>query len=290
MVSTNHNFIPQPPKKNGGKIIMIIITILVFLLLVAGLIFGAYKLFFENMNISFNQNNNSQSNTSSNSSGSGDAPSIDILTESFNTSFMNQDNRQGYEGVEIGMSKDDVKNQLGSADGNLSIVGVTAEKHGNIAVHYDNDKVDRYFVVPNSDITIQQFTSQHGEPTMKAAEGGVVYDDNANNSFTIKVYADENANVTGVENVDAIERNGGSASNHEGHSGNKEPVISSSRAEEIGKEYLDKRYDDYWFHSVDKANGIYRVNYGKGNASHAHAAIYIDEDTGDISEVDPNAE
>lgn len=115
---------------------------------------------------------------------------------------MNEDNRHGYEGINIGMSKDDINNKFGTSDGNITIAGITAEKHSNVAVHYDTNKVDRYFVIPSYDISIQQYTSYHGETTMKADEGGLIYDDNPDHSFTIKVYVNEYGNVTGIESVD----------------------------------------------------------------------------------------
>lgn len=273
----NNNVKLQPlSKNNGNKIAIIIITILVFLLLIAGLLFGTYKLFWDN------------GNSKSNGSSAGASSSIDILTKSFNSNFLNEDNRYGYEGVNIGMSKDEINNKFGSSDGEITIVGTTAEKYGNIAVHYDNDVVDRYFVVPSNDISIQQYTSYHGEPTRKADEGGLIYDDNPDNAFTIKVYVNEYGNVTGIESVNQIERNAYSFSDDNGSDGG---VTSDSDAEKIGKAYLSEKYsDDYWFHSVDEYKGIYRVNYGEGNASHAHDAIYIDQETGNITESDPNGE
>jgi len=286
----NNNVKLQPPRKNNGnKMAIIIITVLVFLILIAGLLFGAYKLFWDNDNSKLNIFNNSHQNdnSKSNSSSTGVSPSIDILTKSFNSSFLNEDNRNGYEGVNIGMSKDEIINKFGSSDGEITIAGATVEKYGNIAVHYDNGVVDRYFVVPSNDISIQQYTSYHGEETMKADEGGLIYDDNPNNAFTIKVYVNEYGNVTGIESVNQIERNDSSHSGDNLTDGN---ITSDSEAEKIGKDYLSEKYDDYWFHSVDEYKGVYRVNYGKGNASHAHDAIYIDQKTGNITENDPNGE
>ncbi|MBM6637834.1 zinc-ribbon domain-containing protein [Staphylococcus xylosus] len=286
----NNNVKLQPPRKNNGnKMAIIIITVLVFLILIAGLLFGAYKLFWDNDNSKLNIFNNSHQNDNlkSNSSSTGVSPSIDILTKSFNSSFLNEDNRNGYEGVNIGMSKDEIINKFGSSDGEITIAGATVEKYGNIAVHYDNGVVDRYFVVPSNDISIQQYTSYHGEETMKADEGGLIYDDNPNNAFTIKVYVNEYGNVTGIESVNQIERNDSSHSGDNLTDGN---ITSDSEAEKIGKDYLSEKYDDYWFHSVDEYKGVYRVNYGKGNASHAHDAIYIDQKTGNITENDPNGE
>ncbi|MEB8069273.1 hypothetical protein NGH54_00825 [Staphylococcus xylosus] len=290
MNDTNNNIKLQPPRKNNGnKMAIIIITVLVFLILIAGLLFGAYKLFWDNDNSKLNIYNNSHQNgnSKSNSSSTGVSPSIDILTKSFNSSFLNEDNRNGYEGVNVGMSKDEIINKFGSSDGERTIAGATVEKHGNIAVHYDNGVVDRYFVVPSNDISIQQYTSYHGEETMKADEGGLIYDDNPNNAFTIKVYVNEYGNVTGIESINQIERND---SSHSGDNLTDGKITSESEAEKIGKDYLSEKYDDYWFHSVDEYKGIYRVNYGEGNASHAHDAIYIDQKTGNITENDPNGE
>lgn len=287
---TNNNVKLQPPRKNNGnKMAIIIITVLVFLILIAGLLFGAYKLFWDNDNSKLNIYNNSHQNgnSKSNSSSTGVSPSIDILTKSFNSSFLNEDNRNGYEGVNVGMSKDEIINKFGSSDGERTIAGATVEKHGNIAVHYDNGVVDRYFVVPSNDISIQQYTSYHGEETMKADEGGLIYDDNPNNAFTIKVYVNEYGNVTGIESINQIERND---SSHSGDNLTDGKITSESEAEKIGKDYLSEKYDDYWFHSVDEYKGIYRVNYGEGNASHAHDAIYINQKTGNITENDPNGE
>ncbi|MGW7797837.1 zinc-ribbon domain-containing protein [Staphylococcus xylosus] len=286
----NNNVKLQPPRKNNGnKMAIIIITVLVFLILIAGLLFGAYKLFWDNDNSKLNIFNNSHQNgnSKSNSSSTGVSPSIDILTKSFNSSFLNEDNRNGYEGVNIGMSKDEIINKFGSSDGEITLAGATVEKYGNIAVHYDNGVVDRYFVVPSNDISIQQYTSYHGEETMKADEGGLIYDDNPNNAFTIKVYVNEYGNVTGIESVNQIERNDSSHSGDNLTDGN---ITSDSEAEKIGKDYLSEKYDDYWFHSVDEYKGVYRVNYGEGNASHAHDAIYIDQKTGNITKNDPNGE
>lgn len=287
--NNNNNKSPQPPKKNGGKIAMIIISILVFLLLVAGLLFGAYKLIWDNNSSIFNgSNTNSQSSSNSNNSTDDSnvdgAPNIDVLTSTFNSEFMNQDRRQGFGFIQLGMSRAEVENKFGKPDDTVTIAGASASKYGSIAAHYDNDVVDRYFVVPENDITVQQFTSQHGEPTMKADEGGVVYDDNTDNAFTIKVYVDDTAKVTGIENVDAIERSDSSSSDSE----EGQPVKSEQQAESMADEYLSKVYDDYWIHSVDEYKGVYRINYGKDGADHAHDALYLDQETGHFNEVDPN--
>ncbi|MGW7862066.1 zinc ribbon domain-containing protein [Staphylococcus xylosus] len=279
-MNANSNSVNSPtPKNNGGKIAIIIITIVVFLMLVAGLLFGAYKLFWDNGNSKLNIFNNSHQNSNSKSNGSStDAtPSIDILTKSFNSSFLNEDNRHGYEGVNIGTSKDEINNKFGSSEGEVTIAGTTAEKYGNVALHYDNDKVDRYFVVPSNDISIQQYTSYHGEPTMKADEGGLIYDDNPDNAFTIKVYVNEYGNVTGIESVDQIQRNDSSSSDDGDF---KYGITSKDKAKNAAIKTLAYDDVDIWVHSVTDEGDEYRVNYGKDNEDRAHRYVLINKATG----------
>ena len=75
---------------NSGKIVMIIVLILITLLLLGGLLSGLIQLFLDNDDyISSNSNNNSYDE--SNNSEDEDYPSINVLSETFNTNFMNQD-------------------------------------------------------------------------------------------------------------------------------------------------------------------------------------------------------
>lgn len=273
---TNNNQL-KPPNKNGGKIAMIIITILVFLLLVAGLLFGAYMYFIDNGDSSSNDTNSStQKSETSDSNNSGESPSIDIMSGSFNANFMNQDNRDGFEGVALGMSKSDIENKFGESESSVNIAGSSAEKHGNIAVHYDNDTVDRYFVIPD-DVNYKQFTSYHGEETTKADEGGLIYDDNPDNNYSIKVYTDEYGDVTGLENVDQIQRNDSDSSEQENFS---EGVSSKSEAEDAAINALAFADVDIWVHSVTDEVNEYRVNYGKENEDRAHRYVLVNKETG----------
>ncbi len=275
--TSNINY--QEPKNNGGKIAIIIISILTFLILVAGLLFGAYKLFWDNGSSDSNIFNNSpqSSNSKSNSRNLANAPSIDILTKSFNSNFLNEDNRQGYEGVKIGMNKDDISNSFGPSDDEITVAGTTAEKHGNIAVHYDNDIVDRYYVVSSNDISIQQYTSYHGEATMKADEGGLIYDDNPDNAFTIKVYVNEYGNVTGIESVDQIARDDSSSGDVRDFS---EGISNKAEAETAAIKTLSYSDVDIWVHSVTDEGEEFRVNYGKDNENKAHRYVLINKETG----------
>lgn len=208
--SNNKSSMPQPPKKNSGKVAVIIISILVFILLIAALLFGAYKLFLENDNSessnNSSQSSNSQNDDSADGSNSGDTPEIDVLSDIFNTNFMNQDNRQNYGYPRLGMSKDELEDKFNSSGEKVIIDGNSAVKYGNIAINYIDGNIRRIFVAPD-DVSINEFKEFHGEPTHDTEDGVTIYDDNSDNAYSIKVYSDDNGKVKGIENVEAIEAN-----------------------------------------------------------------------------------
>lgn len=264
---------------NIGKIFIVLISTVIILLLISVLSYGVYKVYtIYNSSDSSKLTNSNERAQQTNSQRNG--PTINVLSDTFSSNFMNEDKRNGYGEINIGMNKSEVESKFGGSENSLIIAGVNTEKYGNIAVHYVNDIVDRYFITPDN-ININEYENFRGNSTMKASEGGVIYDDNAYNSFTIKVFTDENGQIIGIENVDQIER---SVSNNKA----SHDVISESQAKSMAIDYLDEVYEDYWYHSINEYNGVYRVNYGEGNASHAHDAIYIDQKTGNITETDPN--
>lgn len=278
---------------NGRKVIMMVLIILVFLILIAGLIFGGYKLFLQNDNSNLShesssksyinkiENNRAKNDENEKQIGEDSLPSIDVLTESFSTDFMNEDHREGFASISLGMSKAQVKSKFGEPNETVTVAGMSAERYGSIAVHYDNETVDRYFIVPETDTTVYQFTSQHGEPTMKADEGGIVYDDNPHNSFSIKVYVDESGKVTGIENVEAVPRSDvGSSDDSDDNEDSSEKIANKSDAESAAIRVLGFSDVDIWVHSVTDEGEEFRVNYGKENEDRAHRYVLINKETG----------
>ncbi|UXR86844.1 zinc-ribbon domain-containing protein [Staphylococcus felis] len=184
-------------KENKSKLPLILLGLCTFIVLILGLLFGVYQLLDKNgMYIT------KQKATTS----SYETPTINVLSVQFSAQFMHQDRRNGYDGIRLGMSRNQIESNYGEPEETLHIAGVSAEKYGDIAVNYENDSVHRYFVVPEN-ISVYQFMDYHGTPTMKADEGGIIYDDNSHNDFTIKVYVNEKGQVIGIENVNQIDRN-----------------------------------------------------------------------------------
>lgn len=291
---SNINTKSPTPKNNGGKIAMIVITVLVFLLLVAGLIFGAYKLFWDNGNSNNNsgiQNKSSQNNGASDESyegneggsDSGDTPSIDVLTDTFNTNFMNQDHRQNFGFARLGMRKDEIEEKFNNTGEKVTIDGTAAVKYGNIAINYVDGNVSRIFVAPD-DVTIDEYIEFHGEPTESTKDGVTIYDDNKDNQYSIKVYSDGNGKVKGIENVEALDGNTDEVSNES----EEESVNTEDEAKGKATYYLQDKYEadrSYDIGNVIEVDDGYRVNYFLSSPE-SRGALLVDKQTGEISEDD----
>ncbi|REH77191.1 hypothetical protein DOS80_05675 [Staphylococcus felis] len=196
MSRTEQHYQKVVAKENKSKLPLTLLSICTFIVLILGLLFGVYQLLGKNDVPITNQ----KSTTSSY-----ETPTINVLSAQFSAQFMHQDRRNGYDGVQLGMSRNQIESDYGEPEETLHIAGVSAEKYGDIAVNYENDRVHRYFVVPEN-TSVYQYENYHGTPTMKADEGGLIYDDQPNNDFTIKVYVDEKVQVIGIENANQIDR------------------------------------------------------------------------------------
>ncbi|MDG0842353.1 hypothetical protein M4L39_02795 [Staphylococcus equorum] len=116
---------------------------------------------------------------------------------------MNRDTRHGYHKVSKGMHKEKIEDEFGESEKALNIAGVKVIKYGDIGVHYSNHKVSRYFIIP-TDVNVQQFIQVHGTRTINYEEGTMIYDDNPNNKFSVKVYVGQNGEIKGIENIDQV--------------------------------------------------------------------------------------
>ncbi|MCD8891178.1 hypothetical protein K2V52_04260 [Staphylococcus nepalensis] len=70
-------------------------------------------------------------------------------------------------------------------------------------INYQNDKVQRFFVIPNN-VYIQAFTQVHGNRDKNYNNGTMIYDDNPFNQFSVKVYFDPNGQIKAIENVNQV--------------------------------------------------------------------------------------
>jgi hypothetical protein len=117
---------------------------------------------------------------------------------------MKSDNSDGYDGFNIGMSKDDIKEKFGEPESVDSMDFGEVEKYGDIGVTYDSDDtVSSVYVLPQ-DVSVSAFKQFHGEPTMES-DGQLIYDDNSDNGFTIFINV-KDGEVQSIENGYQMDR------------------------------------------------------------------------------------
>ncbi|MCD8889593.1 hypothetical protein K2V59_08575 [Staphylococcus arlettae] len=183
--------------KNKTKIILITLAIIIFTLLVCGIFYGAYYFIKENVNFS------APNTASEQKEGKRDKPKVDVLSSQFSNDFMHADRRDGYANITKGIKRDSLENELGSPDDKIKVDDVRVWVYGNVGVNFKDDEVNRVFIVPQK-ITVQEFQNYHGSATIHQADGALIYDDNTSNSYTIKVYADKEGKIEGIENIDQL--------------------------------------------------------------------------------------
>lgn len=193
----NNDYLYANRKKKKSATV-IILSIVAVLLLLGALIVAGYFLF-KNLNININTGDSSESNANN------QRISINVLSDQFSSDFMKSDNTDGYDGFNIGMSKDDIKEEFGEPESVDSMDFGEVEKYGDIGVTYDSDDtVSSVYVLPQ-DVSVSAFKQFHGEPTMES-DGQLIYDDNSDNGFTIFINV-KDGEVQSIENGYQMDRN-----------------------------------------------------------------------------------
>src|SRR5699024_8902396 len=183
----------------------IVIGIVLAFLLIALIVAGTFL--YQSINSDYKGSNyNAEKKDSKKERNNGTPPKIDVLSQQFSTEFMNNDVRHGYHKVKKGEHKDSVEEKFGESQKEIEVAGANAIQYGDIAVHFNNQKVDRFFIIPNN-ITLQQFIQVHGTRTINYNEGTMIYDDNPNNKFSVKVYIGNDGKINGVESTDQFTLN-----------------------------------------------------------------------------------
>ncbi|GEQ06204.1 zinc ribbon domain-containing protein [Staphylococcus gallinarum] len=193
----NNDYLYSSKKKKKSATV-IILSIVAVLLLLGALVVAGYFLF-KNLNININTGDSSESNANN------QRISINVLSDQFSSDFMKSDNSDGYDGFNIGMSKDDIKEEFGEPESVDSMDFGEVEKYGDIGVTYDSDDtVSSVYVLPQ-DVSVSAFKQFHGEPTMES-DGQLIYDDNSDNGFTIFINV-KDGEVQSIENGYQMDRN-----------------------------------------------------------------------------------
>ncbi|SCT12314.1 zinc-ribbon domain-containing protein [Staphylococcus caeli] len=191
----NKNSRNEHRNRSNSKLWMIIISIVVFIIIVLALSVGGYYLYknvvLGNGTINIFQKDNRANQDQQQSV-------INVLSDEFSENFMNEDNTGGYEGFNIGMSKDDIKEKFGEPN-DIVYMGIgEVEKYHNIGIYYGIDgTVSSVYVLPEG-VSVSEFKQFHGDPTVET-ENQLVYDDNPDNGFTILINI-ANGEIQSIEN------------------------------------------------------------------------------------------
>ncbi|PTI37999.1 hypothetical protein [Mammaliicoccus vitulinus] len=192
----------------GMVLVALLMTVGVFGFIAYNVISGDNRIEFSSSQNASQEKSHKDSNRSTQTSESnhskGNPPKIDVQTTQFSLDFMNSDVRNEFNGVALGMSRESIESEFGKSDGDVAVGQSNAKRYGDLAVAYDSDdKVKNIYVAP-SKISVEEFKSLHGTPTIDDNDG-LVYDDNPNNDFSILITT-ENGEIKTIENVDQIPR------------------------------------------------------------------------------------
>lgn len=190
----------QQRKHNKSRTWKIIAIIGAIVILLSTLFFVTY-FFYKNV-ISDNEAINVFKSDSQNNKNK-EQTDVNVLSSNFSENYMNADNTDGYAGINIGMSKNDVKEKFGEPNDSISMDIGNVKKYNNIGVYYGIDKtVSSVYILPEN-ISTTDFKNFHGEPTIET-DSQLIYDDNPDNNFTIIINIDGDE-IQSIENTYQID-------------------------------------------------------------------------------------
>ncbi|MCD8915416.1 zinc ribbon domain-containing protein [Staphylococcus simulans] len=166
------------------------VLVVVFLALIAGLIYWFFV---------FCSNQIGQAQPKASALPKTHKVNVDVNSAQFSQGYMHTSNTEGYEGFELGETKNGIEKEYGISEGTKTIDGNKAELYGDIGVSYNKDnKVDHVYVVPDK-MTKDAFTDFHNAPD-EISNGIWYYDLDKSNGFTIKAYTSKH-HIEAIENI-----------------------------------------------------------------------------------------
>ncbi|MCO4328733.1 zinc ribbon domain-containing protein [Staphylococcus hyicus] len=192
---------PTPPKKPIKPLFMFLAFLITILIIVtiAGMVFLAMRFMDADINLDFTSQKATQNTEKS-------LPStklqhINVLSQEFSANYMNVSRIEGYQGFNHNQTKDQIESQFGKADQTFKLDGMTLHQYGDIAVSYDNQRVNHVLITPHN-ISNQAFIAVHHRPDVDHGSYWY-YDKNKQNGYTIKVYV-KNGHIQAIENIPQI--------------------------------------------------------------------------------------
>lgn len=130
-------------------------------------------------------------------------PKIDVLSDDFQTTYMQKNNIDSFMGIKIGMTKDEVEKRFGKGKLMPHINGFDDDyiKYGNIAVIYNprtHDNIVWGIAIAPDNVSEKEFIRKYNNYDQHSASGQYIYNNVKNNGFEILV-TPENGKVVLVE-------------------------------------------------------------------------------------------
>ena len=223
---TSHTYRQEPDKRGGSKVWIVISTI-IFLAILAALIFGAYKLYdhYTNKSNDHKQSQHASKKDSSKSKSSDsddsssdkdkkddpadnptdpDAAKVDVFSDEFDHNYMKAASKQGYNGINNGMTREQVEKKLGHPEGEVDGRDHVFKQYHDLAVYYnDDDEVEQVAIAPHN-VSKSDYIDKYYDPDDHEGDD-LVYDSDTTNNFSIVVTID-GGSVKTIENIDQLDR------------------------------------------------------------------------------------
>lgn len=124
------------------------------------------------------------------------SPNIDVMSEDFENTYLKSDCRDGYYGIKVGMTKNEVEKLIGKPTGILEVPGFKwkSTKYGNITVDYspnnEEGKVIAVGVSPDN-VKVDDFLSRYySYDSYTPTE--IIYNNDKSNGYLVAVDIDGN--------------------------------------------------------------------------------------------------
>ncbi|MCJ1661298.1 hypothetical protein MT341_01630 [Staphylococcus sp. NRL 18/288] len=119
-------------------------------------------------------------------------PKIDVLSDGFQTTYMQQNNLDSFMGIKVGMSRDEVEKRFGKGKLMPHITGFDDDyiKYGNIAIIYNPRTQDNTvwgIAVAPDNVSEQEFIRKYNTYDQHTGSGAYIYNNVKNNGFEILV-------------------------------------------------------------------------------------------------------
>lgn len=124
------------------------------------------------------------------------SPNIDVMSEDFENAYLKSDRRDGYYGIKVGITKNEVEKLVGKPTGTLEVPGFKwkSTKYGNLTVDYSPNNEDGKVIavgVSPDNVKVDDFLSRYySYDSYTPTE--IIYNNDKSNGYLVAVDIDGN--------------------------------------------------------------------------------------------------